>query len=154
MRGVHVLEALVVGDSRLADESVELDLTLTCRGNKVVVSGGVRARWMLICRRCLEPLDYEVEVSVAETFETSPAEGETFPLKDGKIDLSPMLSQAIILELPVAPLCGEACTGPAGGGNWSLSPERGEKDCGRDERWAALDALLSGRTAENSKVSS
>ncbi len=87
---------------------------------------------------------HRVEVRLLETFEEAPEEGETFLLKVDRIDLLPMLRQAVLLELPLAPLCDESCSGPAGGAFWGGvqgdTPD-GAGEVERDERWAALDAL-------------
>ena len=41
---------------------------------------------------------------VDELFETHPLEGETYKLDDDVIDLEPMVRDASLLELPLAPL--------------------------------------------------
>lgn len=144
LSGVRKLDGLTAGESHLEGGGVDLDLSLECRAGRIVVSGGLRAKWVLICRRCLGPVFHQVEVRLLETFEEAPEEGETFLLKVDRIDLSPMLRQAVLLELPLAPLCDESCSGPAGGAFWGgvqgdLPAEAGGAE--RDERWAALDAL-------------
>ena len=52
-------------------------------------------------------------------FEADPTdEGETYPLDGDQIDLEPMVRDAVLLELPLGPLCGDDCAGarrlPAG----------------------------------------
>lgn len=127
-------------------EPVEVDLVLESIPQGVSVSGTVRARWVGECRRCLEEVVGTAEVDVKEVFERTPTEGETWPLDPDEIDLEPVVREAVLLALPLAPLCREDCQGP--------DPERFpavvESEDGaaeepeeppRDPRWAALDEL-------------
>ena len=86
-----------------------------------------------------------------EIFERSPSEGETWPIEDERIDLTPVVRELALLSLPLAPLCREDCEGPDAerfptGPADEPEPGPGE-ECDadapppRDERWAALDAL-------------
>ena len=38
--------------------------------------------------------------------------GETWPIRDQRIDLAPAAREAAMLALPLAPLCAEDCAGP------------------------------------------
>ena len=141
--GRQVLDDLSVGAGGIAGGAVDLQLTLEARAGRIVVSGTVRARWDLECRRCLRRVGVPVAPALTEVFEDSPAEGETFPLDGEVVDLAPMLREVVLLTLPLAPLCGSSCRGPAGGSYYG-PPEAGE-DAGaapaRDPRWAALDGF-------------
>ena len=141
VEGRRVLADLSVGAGGIAGDAVELQLVLEAQAGSIIASGEVRACWELECRRCLGPVRVPVAPAVAEVFETEPAEGETFPLEGELVDLAPMLREVVLLTLPLAPLCGESCGGPAGG-SYYASPAAGEaEDPGprRDPRWAALD---------------
>ena len=52
-----------------------------------------------------------------------------------------MLREVVLCTLPLAPLCGSACRGPAEGAYYGPADEAGETGAapGRDPRWAALD---------------
>jgi uncharacterized protein len=111
-------------------------------GNRVVVVGDVVATWRGDCRRCLVPASGEIDAHVREIFEDDATEGETYPLDRDVADLEPLVREALMLEMPIAPLCREDCKGlcPNCGAN------RNETDCGcdvevTDPRWAALDVL-------------
>jgi len=106
----------------------------------------VRAPWVGVCRRCAEPVEGELTIHVQERFADAPLSGpsdeDLYPIApDDTIDLGPMARDAIVLELPMAPLCRDDCKGlcPQCGAN------RNEGDCGcvapRDPRWANLDVL-------------
>ena len=110
-----------------------------------IEAGGTVARpWVGICRRCAEPVAGELAIGVHERFGDGPlaaADEELYPIVDDTIDLGPLVRDAIVLELPMAPLCRDDCAGlcPQCGAN------RNEGDCGcvapRDPRWANLDVL-------------
>ena len=96
-------------------------------------------------RRCAEPVSGELHIAVRERFADDPLAGssdeELYPINDDTIDLAPLVRDAVVLELPMAPLCRDDCAGlcPQCGAN------RNEGDCGcvapRDPRWANLDVL-------------
>lgn len=129
--------------------AVALSLELEAVGADVVVEGRLSAPWEAECRRCLDPVSGELVADVREVFERRPTEGETYLLEDDEIDLEPLVRDAVLLELPLAPLCGPDCRGPApeafpatveGEGSDEGEGESTD-DVGRDPRWAALDEL-------------
>jgi uncharacterized protein len=121
---------------------VELEVVLEAVEGAVVVAGTARAPWRGECRRCLRPVEGEVATTVDELFVTDPVDGETYPISGDHIDLEPMAREAVVLGLPLAPLCRPDCKGlcPTCGADLNQGP------CGcppatADPRWAALDAL-------------
>ncbi len=129
------------GSAVPAHAQVEADVVLESVVGGVSVTGTVRAPWTGTCRRCLEPAGDTIEVEVREHFTEGGDGQETYPLCEGELDLEPMVRDAVLLELPQAPLCRQGCLGicPTCGVN------RNEEACRcrpeRDERWAALDVL-------------
>lgn len=138
-----VLDGLQVSGSAVAEGApVRLDLTLQSLNEGVVATGAVRAPWTGECRRCLQPVERELEAEVMEVFEDEPVEGETRKLDHDRIDLEPVAREAVLLELPLAPLCREDCAGLC----VECGADRNAGDCGhaaavKDDRWAALDEL-------------
>lgn len=137
------IEELNVLGSQVPDgEPVVLDVHLESVNEGVVVTGTVSAPWTGECRRCLRAIASTVSSKVLEVFEDEPVEGETSKLDIDRIDLEPLAREAVLLELPMAPLCQDDCAG--------LCPEcgadRNAGDCGHtleatDDRWAALKDL-------------
>lgn len=127
---------------------VDLDLRLEGVAKGVVVEGEISGQWQADCSRCLELVTGPFAVEVHELFEddASPragwGEGDTYPLHDDEIDLEPLVRDAVLLELPSAPLCSEDCEGlcPTCGTDRNVArcacPEPG-----RDPRWGVLDEL-------------
>ncbi|HXP33362.1 MAG TPA: DUF177 domain-containing protein [Acidimicrobiales bacterium] len=120
---------------------VRADVTLEAISGGISVAGVVEAPWTGQCRRCLAPASGMLSIPVRELY-TAEGDGEdAYPLVDDEVDLEVLVHDAVLLELPVAPVCDEACRGlcPLCGANLN------ERACGcetpRDERWAALDVL-------------
>jgi uncharacterized protein len=125
-----------------AGRPVAIDLLLERVPEGIVVRGNLTAPWSSACSRCLEPVGGEISVHVDELFETHPLEGETYKLDDDVIDLEPMVRDALLLELPLAPLCNADCAGLCAtcGANRNLT----HCECATNEidpRWAALRSL-------------
>lgn len=137
-----VIDDLTCSGSAVPDHAeVEADVVLESVVGGVAVSGTVRAPWSATCRRCLEPAGGALVVPVREHFTEQGDGEETYPLHDGEVDLEPMVRDAVLLELPQAPLCSAGCRGlcPQCGANRNLEPCSCQAP--RDPRWARLDAL-------------
>lgn len=147
-RGVEVATALGVPDviTIPAGASVELDLVLESVMEGVLVSGTATATATGTCARCLDPITEEIDVDVQELFaypgsatEETTDEDEIPRLVDDRIDLEPIVRDAVVLALPLAPLCSEDCPGLCTecGVKWAdLEPGHGHEKI--DPRWAAL----------------
>lgn len=121
---------------------VQADVTLESVAGGISVAGVLSAPWVGECRRCLAPASGTVRIEVLEHYTEGGDGSDTYPLVDDEIDLEPMLHDAVLLELPLAPLCRTNCKGlcPTCGVN------RNEEECSCeagdvDPRWAALGAL-------------
>lgn len=118
----------------------------------VTVAGQVTAPWVGICRRCLELAEGTLQIEVRELFvdpgdrlaERAGSEEDYYPVKGDELDVQPMVRDACILELPLAPLCSESCAGLCS----TCGANRNEQACACeqeiDPRWAGLAGLLSG----------
>jgi uncharacterized protein len=125
-----------------AGSPVAIDLMLERVPEGIVVRGSITATWNAACSRCLEAVTGEISVHVDELFETHPLEGETYRLDEDVIDLEPLVRDALLLEMPLAPLCAADCAGLCAtcGVNRNLT----QCDCVTkeiDPRWAALRSL-------------
>jgi uncharacterized protein len=121
---------------------VAIDLLLERVPEGIVVRGNITAEWSSACSRCLEPVGGEISVHADELFETNPLEGETYKLDEDTIDLEPMVRDALLLELPLAPLCSADCKGLCA--NCGVNHNLTQCDCVTteiDPRWAALRSL-------------
>jgi uncharacterized protein len=141
-----VLGSLTVAASRLPDDAeVTVDVAIEVAVGGMSVAGTVRGPWEGECRRCLQAVRGELTAEVLELYRPE-GQGEdaedTYILGIDHLDLRPLARDAILLELPLAPLCRPDCAGlcPICGADRNDTP----CDCGNeavDPRWAALDAL-------------
>jgi uncharacterized protein len=147
---------------------VQVDYTVEKTGGQVIVRGTVSTTADMTCSRCLAP----VQVDISERFTllvrfdagearggkavggTSAGEGDedvkfVAPDQD-RIDITDDLRQALLLALPVKPLCDENCRG--------LCPQCGTnlnhascdcRPCKTDPRWAGLEKALKTSQGEN-----
>jgi uncharacterized protein len=137
-------------------EGAEVDarVTLSSYPGGVMATGRVSAPWQGECRRCGGRVAGAVEAEVRERYVIEGAEGppgaragdddDAYVLADDILDLEPLARDAVLLELPLAPLCKEDCLGlcPQCGTNLNLETCRCAPPA--DPRWSALDVLRDG----------
>lgn len=119
-----------------------VDVVIELVSGGAIARGTVEAPWAGECRRCLQPAAGVLRAEVWEVFEEEHDPEQTYPLRGDQIDLEPMARDAVLLELPLAPLCKVECRGlcPACGADRNV----GDCDCEPalgDPRWTALDVL-------------
>jgi uncharacterized protein len=132
-----------------AGAEVTLDLRFEAVSDGVLVTGSAVASLTGECARCLDPVSSAMEVSLQELYlyQPGPGEGEDDDeerfLDGDLLDLEPAFRDAVVLAMPLSPLCQEDCPG--------LCPECGARlaEAGPghghgedvDPRWAALRRL-------------
>jgi uncharacterized protein len=131
----------VTGSEVPPGAEVEVEVMLEPVGHSIQAKGTVSAPWQAVCARCLEPIAGGVEARVLEVFEDEPVEDETYPLLHDQIDLEPLAREAVVLELPEAPLCKEDCRGLCAQCGTDLNTSTCQCEAPVDPRWAALDEL-------------
>jgi uncharacterized protein len=159
MRPLHLLapapEGLgvdLIGVS--AGARIDLDLRLESVMEGVLVSGTATVPLTGECGRCLESVDDELTVELQELFaypgstDVPADEDEIARMEGDLLDLEPVLRDAVVLALPLTPLCRQDCGG--------LCVECGERlddlpadhaHGAPDPRWAALQGMLDSTTA-------
>ena len=120
---------------------VELDLRLESVVEGVWVSAELHAPLEAECGRCLEPVSAQIDLPVAELFVYQPEpDDDEVPVLDGDlIDLEPILRDAVVLALPLNPVCAEDCAGlcpRCGARRAEVGPDHAHDDL--DPRWAVL----------------
>ncbi len=137
------IDDLRVGTTAVGDHSkVSADLVLESVHGGILATGEVRTCWVGECRRCLARASGEVRAFVRELFEPQPATDSVYPLTGEDLDVEPLARDAILLDLPLAPLCRQDCRGLCA----ACGSDLNEEACSCAEgavhwRWAALDAL-------------
>ncbi|WP_199850418.1 YceD family protein [Streptomyces sp. CMB-StM0423] len=143
-------------------DPVELELRLESVMEGVLVTGTARARATGECVRCLEPLGQELRVDIQELYsypetdargrvargggsgadaEEADAEEGTLYLEDDMFDLEPELRDAVVLALPLQPVCREDCPGLCPDCGARLADDPDHRHDVVDARWAALQGL-------------
>ncbi len=135
---------------------VDLDLRLESVVEGVFVSGTVRVDVVAECARCLEPVSWEQTADIQELFVYPPQDAhghvahaaaddddDAPPTIEGDlIDLEATVRDAVVLTLPIAPMCREDCAGLCIECGARLDDDPGHGHETTDPRWAALSALL------------
>jgi uncharacterized protein len=132
-----------------AGADVALDLRFEAVSEGVLVTGSAVAPLSGECARCLEPLTSTIEVSFQELYRYLPDPGEDENdveerfLDGDHLDLEPAFRDAVVLALPLSPLCREDCPGlcaECGALLAEAGPGHGHGDK-VDPRWGLLAKL-------------
>jgi uncharacterized protein len=95
---------------------VTLDLRFEAVSEGVLVTGSAVAPLTGECARCLDPVTSSTEVTFQELYRYLPDPGEDEAdeerfLDGDLLDLGPAFRDAVVLALPLSPLCREDCPG-------------------------------------------
>jgi uncharacterized protein len=132
------------------------ELLLDKSGDTVVVTGSLEFAATLACSRCLRRFSQGYRTAIdlcyrpaaaprpARGHETELTAGDLVEIgyRQGEIDLWPELRDAVLLALPVKPLCGDDCRGlcPSCGRDLNQG-QCGCRDDRTDPRWDKLRKL-------------
>ena len=140
-----------------AGADVELDLRLESVMEGVLVSGTATVPLSGECGRCLEPVSDTLTVDLQELYsydgdDDGDADEETARMEGDLLDLEPVLRDAVVLALPLTPLCREDCSGLCAECGVRLDdlPAGEREEHGHDApdpRWAGLAGALDPQTS-------
>jgi len=144
---------------------MNLDLRFEAVTEGVLATGSATAPVAGECARCLKPVQESVTASFRELYlyqpdkhgkhdkharwdrdsrdENDEQDDEEFYLDGDLLNLEPVLRDAVVLALPMSPLCREDCPGlcvECGVPLADAGPDHGHDDA-TDPRWAALKQL-------------
>ncbi len=135
-----------------AGEEIDLNITATSVDEGVLIRARVKSEARGECSRCLAPVEMSIDQNFDELFEyeskaasLSEEDVETDQIlivSDDQVDLEIPVRDAVILALPVNPLCEPDCLGlcaSCGIPFRELEPEHEHEV--RDARWQALADL-------------
>ncbi len=140
-----------------AGEAIHVDMRLESVSQGILVSAQIAAVADGTCMRCLEPLEIDLHHRIQELYRYAPDKkvhtkaqrkaaevddldvDEDFMLEGDDIDLEGPIRDAIVLGLPINPLCQQDCPGLCSGCGvkWSLLEADHEHEV-VDPRWKAL----------------
>jgi uncharacterized metal-binding protein YceD (DUF177 family) len=134
----------MIGVPEGAEVSLRVRLESVMEG--VLVSGEVDVPLVGSCARCLEPVEDTLEFDLQELFaysgsttEATSDEDEVRLVENDTIDLEPLVRDAVVLSLPLAPVCSDDCRGlcvDCGQRLADLPPDHAHEIV--DPRWAGL----------------
>jgi len=139
---------------------VKLGLRLESVMEGVLVTGTARAEAKGECVRCLEPVEQQLETDFQEMFsypdaddrgrvkaepaddaEVSAENEDMLFIEDGLFALEPVLRDAVVLALPMQPVCQDDCPGLCSQCGARLADDPDHHHDAVDIRWAALQGL-------------
>lgn len=147
-----------------AGDVIEVDMRLESVAEGILLSADVYAVAKGECIRCLDPVEITVERKIQELYRYEPTnekggkrkksgrneraeevdleEDDELWLDGNVMDLETPIRDAIVLDLPVNPLCSESCQGlcPDCGEKWEKLPVDHSHEV-IDARWAGLAGL-------------
>jgi uncharacterized protein len=120
----------------------DVTITRTDDDRYLQIQGALTTEAELLCDRCLGPVPTALRIDVDEVLEVADSPSETLEVDEavpvtGDLDLSDLLRQHVLLNLPSRKLCG-------------CEPTFGKGASQVDPRWQKLEALLSRTTEEDS----
>lgn len=141
--GKNSLDGLYTAES--ADLLLDLRVESVVEG--VLGTGRVSGSLVGECVRCLDPVEVEVDADFQELFYYDAADltaeeaQEAQLVVEDLIDVTALVHDAVVLALPLQPLCEEDCPGLCAecGARLADDPDHGHESV--DPRWAALSAL-------------
>ena len=124
--------------------SLHLDLRLEALVDGIHVSGPVEGHVTIECRRCLKEFDRSLTVDLDDVFfyPGEATDDDGYRVEGEAIDLEPAVRDAVMLALPLNPLCTDGCKGLCA----TCGADLNETDCGHsqgpvDIRWTGLEQL-------------
>jgi len=99
-----------LGERYTFPDGVDVRLSWRYDGEGVIVTGRLDARIPVRCARCLAEFTYTIGADFAEYYKKQPEEG-MYAYEDETIDLTQMLEDNVVINLPSKLLCREDCKG-------------------------------------------
>lgn len=108
-------------DLYVFDEPVTWDVEISNTGNGLYMTGKAHASGVTSCARCLEDVRIDFESDIEEYFTLDPRaigdgedadDDECLTIgEDRTIDMEPIAIAALVLDMPLVPLCSDDCQG-------------------------------------------
>ncbi|MDQ4145530.1 MAG: DUF177 domain-containing protein [Actinomycetota bacterium] len=132
--------------ARLENRPIQGDLRAESVVEGILVTGSVQAEATFDCARCLSSFELPMSLELCELFlapgHEAPADEDSYEVAGKEVHLEPMLRDAVVLALPLKPVCRDDCAGLCAGCGRNLNEDA--CICSNDEtdpRWAELAVL-------------
>ncbi|MCX8092758.1 MAG: DUF177 domain-containing protein [Candidatus Goldbacteria bacterium] len=107
-----------IKENIVIDDILKISVTLTKEKESVVIAEGIiSGNIKMDCSRCLEEFKYKIDNKFTVIFKEKKLmkkddiETDVFPYENNIIDLFEFINQALIMEIPMKPLCAHSCAG-------------------------------------------
>lgn len=93
---------------------IKLNGTLNKIGDMLTLNGTISTMLELTCSRCLEKFSYAVDITIEEQFTNNDGasrDGDVIFIDSDTIDITEVIENNIIVEMPIKRLCREDCKG-------------------------------------------
>ena len=122
---------------------IDIELRLEAVMDGVLATGTASVQAVGECVRCLRDLDDVVVVDFQELYLYDDPGEEDLALDGDLLDLEPVLRDAVVLALPINPVCDPECPGlcPECGARLADDPDH-THEAAIDPRWQALGSAL------------
>ena len=123
--------------------TIDIELRLEAVMDGVLATGTASAQAVGECVRCLIDLDDDLLVDFQELYLYDDPGEDELALEGELLDLEPVLRDAVVLALPINPLCDPECPGlcPECGARLADDPDH-THEAAIDPRWQALGSAL------------
>lgn len=120
-------------------DPLEIELRLESVHEGILATAEVSAIAKGECSRCLEQVEFEVQADFQELYHYQPEGEDDLPVELDAIELEQPLIDAVVLSLPIKPLCSESCGGICAGCGERLEEDEAHDHQGPvDPRFDAL----------------
>ena len=126
----------------LPDPPLWFEFRLQAVAGGIAVMGEVEARVAHRCFRCLEEWEEDLVKPVAQLIAVEGEEDDDYRLEGDTFDLEPMVRDELLLELPLAPVCGDDCPGLVEAAGSDLNMELFEDERSANSPFSVLKDLL------------
>lgn len=92
-------------------EEIELAVRLESVHEGILVTAEGETEAESECSRCLDAIKVAIPINFQELYHYQPETEEDFFIEQDRVDLEQPLIDAVVLELPIKPLCREDCPG-------------------------------------------
>lgn len=135
----------VMGDT-IRFEDIALNGTMVGAGETVTIEGTISAKVYAHCAMCLDEVISDMEIQASGILSRQPQQDDPdlYPIEGSKAEISDMVRDALLLELPMQFLCKEDCAGlcPVCGANRNRVACTCQEGGERQNPFTALKQLL------------
>jgi uncharacterized protein len=130
--------------------TIEVEFRLEAVMDGVLATGTAFGQVKGECVRCLIEIDGELDVDFQELYLYSDPGEDELALDEDLLDLEPVLRDAVVLALPINPVCDPDCPGlcPDCGARLADDPDH-THEAAIDPRWATLGEALRDLTPDS-----